>query len=177
MDSLAGVMLLGVVSLLVGAGLFLFVLGLGLLRWAPFRRVLYLLPILLLATALVLAGAVQLCVYLVPDFTRTVPSAWAERLALLSVGGGSESVNLAMGLAFLGAGVLVGHLFYAASQDAVREGHRNRRHARQRQAVRLYTAAAGRPTRFPMAPGAPQVHDRAAPHLQTVSQPIDGDAQ
>ena len=176
MDSIAGVVLLGVVSLLVGAGLFLFVLGLGLLRWAPFRRVLYLLPILLLSAALVLAGALQLCVYLVPEFALFVSTVWAKRLALTQAGA-SGTVNLVMGLAFLGAGVLVGHVFYAAAQDAVRVGRRNRKTARQRQAVRLY---AGSTTRKATAKGRasstgvrPAANDETAPATRG-ARPAEG---
>jgi len=138
MDSVAGAMLLGVVSLLVGAGLFLFVMGLGLLRWARFRTVLYLFPILLFATAVLVAGALHLCVYIVPGVAHIVSRTWAGRLALLQPGEDSGTVNLVMGLALSGVGVLAGNLFYSSAQEAVRQRRRSRRRSRERPVVRLF---------------------------------------
>jgi len=106
MDSVVEAVLVGVASLLVGAGLFLFVLGLGLLRWARFRAVLYLLPILVFAAALLVAGALHLSVYIVPDVAEIVSRTRAGPLVLLEPGEESGTVNLVMGLAFFAIGVL-----------------------------------------------------------------------
>jgi len=140
-DSIGGVVLLSVVSLLVGAALFLFALGLGLLRWVRPRSVLYLLLVLLLAAALLVAGAVQLGVYLVQDFAVIISTTWARRLALVDVGGGSGPINLVMGLAFTITGVLAAQVFYAGTREAVRQGRGTRRRARRRQVVQLFAAS------------------------------------
>jgi len=141
MDSVGSVLVLSVVSLLVGAALFLFALGLGLLRWARPRSVLYLLLVLMLAAALLLAGAVQFGVYLVPDFAVIISTTWARRLALVEAGGGSGPVNLVMGLAFVIAGVVAAQVFYVGTRQAVREGRRIKRRARRRQVVKVFAAS------------------------------------
>ena len=144
MDSVVEAVLLGVASLLVGAGLYLFVVGLGLLRWARFRTALYLLPILLFAAALLVAGALHLCVYIVPEVAQIVARTWAAPLVLLRPGEDSGTVNLVMGLTFFGVGVLAGNLFYSGAHDAAREKRRDRRQSRERPAVRLFRSSASR---------------------------------